>query len=99
MLFRSATAYTSSPQQASGDPAVGAWGDELVPGVRAIAVSPDLVERGLRHGVEVQIEGLDGTWTVLDKMPARWSQKIDIYMGSDLEAARQWGRRNVTIRW
>jgi 3D (Asp-Asp-Asp) domain-containing protein len=62
-------------------------------------VSRDLIDQGLTHGVEVSINGLEGTYTVLDKMNKRWRRKIDIYMGSDVEAARKWGARTVTIRW
>lgn len=94
-----ASAYTSHPGETQGDPNVGAWGDRIEPGVRAIAVSRDLVERGLTRGTRVRIEGLTGTWTVLDKMGRRWERKIDIYMGTDRERALEWGRRTVTIRW
>ena len=94
-----ATAYNSVQGQTHGNPAVAAWGDRLEPGMRAIAVSRDLIELGLSHGVPVEIEGLEGEYRVLDKMARRWRRKIDIYMGEDVEAARRWGRRKVTIRW
>jgi len=67
--------------------------------MKAIAVSRDLIERGLRHGVAVTIEGLPGEYVVMDKMAARWRRKIDIYMGEDVEAARRWGVRQLTIHW
>ncbi len=98
-LVVTATAYNSLPEQTQGDPTRGAWGDELVPGMKAIAVSSDLEELGLTRGVRVRIEGLPGTYTVLDRMPRRWTRKIDIYMGRDVAAARAWGRRRVKIRW
>jgi 3D (Asp-Asp-Asp) domain-containing protein len=94
-----ATAYNSLPGQTQGDPRVAAWGDVLVPGVRAVAVSPDLVELGLRRGVRVRIDGLRGEFVVLDRMPARWRRRIDLYMGTDEAAALAWGRRRVTIRF
>lgn len=94
-----ATAYTSSPGEGQGDPNVGAWGDRIEPGVRALAVSRDLLELGLTRGTRVWIEGLPGTWVVLDKMHRRWRRKIDIYMGTARERAREWGRRPVTIHW
>jgi 3D (Asp-Asp-Asp) domain-containing protein len=94
-----ATAYNSLAGQTHGDPSVAAWGDVLAPGMKAIAVSRDLIELGLTHGVEVEIAGLSGTYVVRDKMAARWKRKIDIYMGEDVAAARSWGRRRVTIRW
>lgn len=98
-LVVTATAYNSVASQTAGDPHVGAWGDRLEPGMRAIAVSRDLLEKGLTRGVEVEIESLPGTWTVRDKLARRWERRIDIYMGKDVEAAREWGRREVRIRW
>lgn len=94
-----ATAYTSSSGETDDSPDVAAWGDTLAPGMRVIAVSRDLLDLGLVQGAEVTIDGLDGEYVVLDKMHPRWTQKIDIYMGENVEQARAWGRRAVTIRW
>ena len=94
-----ATAYNSLPGQTSGDPNLAAWGDRLVPGMKAIAVSPDLVALGLGRGTRVRIEGLPGEYVVLDRMPSRWKGRIDLYMGEDVQAAREWGRRTVRIHW
>jgi len=98
-LVVTATAYNSVASQTAGNPHVGAWGDRLRPGMRAIAVSRDLLDEGLTRGVEVEIEGLPGTWEVRDKLARRWKRRIDIYMGTDVEAAREWGRKKVRIRW
>jgi 3D (Asp-Asp-Asp) domain-containing protein len=54
---------------------------------------------GLTHNQEVRIEGFEGTYLVLDKMNKRWKKKIDIYMGNDVEKARQWGKQDVVIYW
>lgn len=95
-----ATAYNSTGSQTHRDhPNLTAWGDVLTPGMKAIAVSRDLIPMGLNHNTEVRIEGLPGKWRVLDKMNKRWTEKIDIYMGLDEEAAREWGKRKVTITW
>jgi 3D (Asp-Asp-Asp) domain-containing protein len=98
-LAVTATAYNSLLSQTNAQPNLTAWGDRLEPGMKAVAVSRDLIELGLGHGVAVEIEGLPGRYVVRDKMARRWSQRIDIYMGEDVEAARRWGRRRVTIRW
>jgi 3D (Asp-Asp-Asp) domain-containing protein len=98
-LTVTATAYNSVPEQTHGDPHDGAWGDRLAHGMRAIAVSHDLVALGLRRGVRVRIAGLPGEWVVLDRMPSRWTRRIDLYMGHDVEAARAFGRREVRITW
>lgn len=94
-----ATAYTSTRGQTEGNPFVGAWGDRLKPGMKAIAVSRDLLEHGLDHEVKVRIEGLEGEYAVLDKMNARFKKRIDIYMGLDTAEADQWGKRTVRISW
>jgi len=98
-LTVTATAYNSLPGQTQGNPKLTAWGDKLVPGMKAIAVSRDLLSMGLTRGVRVKIEGLPGTYVIKDKLHARWKRRIDIYMGTDIKAARQWGRRKVTISW
>lgn len=93
-----ATAYTlSEAETKKGNIGLAAWGDQLEPGMKAIAVSRDMIKKGLTHNTEVKIEGL-GKYVVLDKMNRRWKDKIDILM-SDRAAAREWGKRKVTISW
>jgi 3D (Asp-Asp-Asp) domain-containing protein len=95
-----ATAYNSTPAQTDTDsPNQAAWGDYLEPGMKAIAVSRDLIPLGLGYKTEVEIEGIPGTFIVLDKMHRRKKKTIDIYMGLDLKAAKEWGRKKVTIKW
>lgn len=95
-----ATAYNSVERQTKkGDPFLAAWGDILEPGERAIAVSRDLIKMGLDHNEEIEIDGLPGTYIVKDKMNKRWKKKIDIYMGLDEQAARNWGKKKVEIRF
>ncbi len=94
-----ASAYNSVKSQTSGNPSIGAWGDHLKPGMKVIAVSRDLIKMGLKHNTKVKIKGLPGIYLVKDKMHKRWKRMIDIYMGIDIKAARQWGRRTVTISW
>lgn len=95
-----ATAYTMSEAETKkGNVGLAAWGDQLEPGMKAIAVSRDLIDEGLTHRTEVKIEGLDGTYIVRDKMNKRWKKKIDIFMGTDQEKAREWGNKELTIHW
>lgn len=94
-----ATAYNSVSWQTSGDPNITAWGDTLKPGMKCIAVSRDLLALGLTHNTPVKIEGLKGVYYVKDKMHYRWRNKIDIYMGKDVKAARKWGRKKVRIQY
>jgi len=93
-------AYNSVASQTNATkPALTAWGDTLKPGMKAIAVSRDLIKMGLTHNTKVKIKGLDGHYLVLDKMNKRWTKKIDIYMGVDVKAAKAWGKKKVTISW
>ncbi len=94
-----ATAYTSSIDETDSTPSLAAWGDTLRPGMKAISVSRDLIKKGLSHGVKVSIEGLEGKYTVLDKMSKKWKNKIDVYMGTDKKAAKEWGKRKAVITW
>lgn len=99
MLEVTATAYTSSVGETDSTPTIAAWGDRLKPGMRVIAVSRDLLARGLTHGTLVQVEGFDKDFIVLDKMNKRWTKKVDLYMGNDKRAALNWGKKKVNICW
>lgn len=95
-----ATAYTMREAETKkGHIGLAAWGDQLVPGMKVIAVSRDLIPQGLTHETKVSIDGLAGTYVLRDKMNRRWSKKIDIFMGKDLKGALEWGKRKVVIRW
>ncbi|WP_345276725.1 hypothetical protein [Litoribaculum gwangyangense] len=92
-----ATAYNSLSYQTDSSPLITAFGDSLKPGLKYIAVSNDLLRKGLKHNIPVKIEGLEGIYWVKDKMHPRWKNKIDIYMGTDVKAAKLWGRKKVCI--
>lgn len=98
-LTVTATAFNSTPAQTDSRPLETACGDRLRPGSRIVAVSRDLRERGLVCGTEVQISGVKGIWTVGDVTARRHKQRIDIYMGRDITAARHWGVKEVEIKW
>ena len=40
-----------------------------------------------------------GTYTVLDKMSKRFKRRIDIFMGKDVQRAREWGVQKRRIYW
>jgi 3D (Asp-Asp-Asp) domain-containing protein len=93
-----ATAYNSTPAQTDSRPFEPACTDEeLHP--RTIAVSRDLFRAGLKCGTKVKIEGMKGEWTVVDKTARKHQKLIDIYMGTDVKAARQFGVKQVQIAW
>ncbi len=94
-----ATAYNSLAYQTNDNPHITAFGDSLKPGLKYIAVSRNLLALGLDYNTPVKIEGLEGVYFVKDKMHHRWVNKIDIYMGTDVKAAKQWGRKKVKIHY
>jgi len=94
-----ATAYNSLRYQTSDNPNITAWGDTLVPGMKTVAVSRDLLAKGLKHGTMVRIDTFPDTFYINDKMHRKWQNRIDIYMGKDRKMAREWGRRKVQIKY
>jgi 3D (Asp-Asp-Asp) domain-containing protein len=94
-----ASAYNSLAYQTSSDPNITAFGDSLKPGLRYIAVSRDLLDSGLVHNTKVKLEGFDSLFIVKDKMNRRWRKRIDIYMGTDIQKARTWGKKKLIIEY
>jgi 3D (Asp-Asp-Asp) domain-containing protein len=94
-----ATAFNSTRAQTDTHSLQTACGRKLQPGDRVLAVSRDLLQQGLVCGTEIRIDGFEGIWTVVDVTAARHRNLIDIYMGRDVRAARQWGVRQVDIHW
>ena len=94
-----ASAYNSTKSQTDGSPFLTAYGDSLKPGLHCIAVSKDLIKKGLTHNTPVKIEGFDSIYFVKDRMHPRWRNKIDIYMGLDVKSAKKWGLKKVKIQY
>ena len=94
-----ATAYNSLAYQTDSDPNITAYGDSLQPGLKSIAVSRDLLKLGMKHNTPIVIEGLKGLYFVNDKMNRRWTKRVDIYMGDDVNAAKQWGRKKIILHY
>ncbi len=92
------TAYNATPAQTDSDPWVAAWNNRLRPGMKAVAVSRDLLALGLRNGARVKIDGLPGEYVVLDKTHKRWTRRVDLFMGRDVKRALEWGKRRMRIR-
>ncbi|MEA3434815.1 MAG: LysM peptidoglycan-binding domain-containing protein, partial [Campylobacterota bacterium] len=93
-----ATAYSSHKGQTDKTPFLAAWNNRLRPGMKAIAVSRDMLTRyGMKNGTKVRIAGLPGYYRVKDKMNKRYRKRIDIYMGLNKRKALRWGRRSVVI--
>lgn len=94
-----ATAFNSTRAQTDRNPSIAACGNRIAPGHKIVAVSRDLEALGLSCGREIRIHGMEGTWTVVDRTAADRTRQIDIYMGRDVQAAREWGVQEVEITW
>jgi len=95
-----ATAYTSHIDQTDETPFLAAWNNRIKPGMKIIAVSPDLIKKyGLTNGAKVKILGLPGHYIVRDKMNKRLKNHIDIYMGINKKKALNWGRKRIVLYW
>ena len=93
------TAYNAVPSQTDGDPWLGACGKRLDKVDHPIAVSRDLFTRGLDCGTRIALEGDHKEYVVMDKTGARHKRHIDLFMGGDVAAAREFGRRRMRIWW
>jgi len=67
--------------------------------MHCIALSKDLLQKGLKHNTSVKIQGFEGFYYVKDEMPSKWKNKIDISMGADIKAPIEWGRRKIVIKY
>lgn len=94
-----ASSFTLAEEETKrGNIGLTAFGDQLEPGDKAIAVSRDLIKQGLTHGTKIRIDGLPGTYTVQDKMNRRWKDKIDILF-KKRSRALEWGRQKIEIEY
>ena len=91
------SAYNSVSWQTQGNPNIAAWGDTLKPGMKAVAISRDLLALGITHNSMMTIGSMTDTFYVKDKMNRRWRNRIDIYMGKDVKKAREWGVQKLFI--
>lgn len=85
------TAYTASPDECDQDPGRTAIMAKPVPGWTA-AVSRDLLWEGWVFGDRVWIEGV-GVFEIADVMHPRWTQRIDVLVGTK-DQARGFGVRS-----
>lgn len=91
------TAYNDVPSQTNNHPKTGAWSQHIGPGT--VAVSPDLVARGLTDGTKVAIEGYKHDFVVRDKTASDVHNTVDIYMKKNIDKATDFGRKRLRIWW
>lgn len=90
-IYMDATAYTSSPEETDADPFVTADGSDVRDSIIATNVLP--------FGTKVRIPTVygDRIFEVHDRMNARYSYRVDVWM-ADKQEVRQFGlKRNIPI--
>ena len=90
------SAYNNVVSQTDSTPNICAWNDPVRPGI--IAVTRDLERAGLKRNVKVIVEDV-GKFTVLDRMNKRYEKGIDIFMGKDIDLAKEFGIKELNIYW
>ena len=65
--------------------------------MNAVAISRDLMDLGLGHNDKIKIQGFDSIFTIKDKMHYRWRKRVDIFMGKDIQKAKNFGRKKLEI--
>jgi 3D (Asp-Asp-Asp) domain-containing protein len=103
VLLVTATIYHADPAQTDSTPFITASGAHIMeccPGEhRWIAVSRDLEELGFIFGARVRItgtDGLDGIWTVQDRMHRRWTKRIDLLVDKSIKYGK-WNTVQIEI--
>ncbi len=90
----SISAYNSVPWQTDATPCIGAAGTDICKsfeGGMAICAA-----NFVPLGTTLSVEGL-GRCTVLDRMNARYTRRVDWFMGYDVPAAKQFGVRTRAV--
>lgn len=92
---RVVTAYNSVPEQTDSTPCIGADGTNICNrynnGEKICAAN------FVPLGTIIVVDNL-GPCTVADKLNNRYPNRVDVYFGMDIWAARQWGRRELLVR-
>jgi len=91
------TAYNSEPGQTDSSPCQGAHGRVCGRDWGVVAISRDLERHFPPHSKLCLSGGIDGCFTVLDRMNPRWHRKVDIYVGKSRKEAYRVGHRTAVI--
>ena len=88
------TAYNSVPGQTDATPCIGAQGTDIC--VLLEAGLDTCAANFVPLGTMLHVEGL-GTCEVRDRMNARYTYRVDWYMGMDIQGAKSWGVKYLDI--
>jgi len=84
------TAYNSVESQTDSSPCIGSAGNIC----EAAKYQRVCATRLYKLGTVIWIEGI-GSCTILDRTSKKYANRIDIFMGKDIEAARQFGIKEL----
>jgi len=91
---RTVTAYNSVHWQTDSTPCIGAYNNNICEmykkGLTVVATNE------FPNGTKLFIKGI-GMCVVADKTNSRYKYRIDLYMGDDVQKAREFGRKNLYV--
>lgn len=91
---REVTAFNSVPEQTDDTPCIAADGSDICE--RYAAGELICAANFVPFGTRLAVPGY-GTCTVADRLSRRFPQRVDIYLGMDIAAARRWGLQRLEI--
>jgi 3D (Asp-Asp-Asp) domain-containing protein len=92
--LREVTAFNSVPEQTDDTPCTSADGSDIC--ARYAAGELICAANFVPFGTRLAVPGY-GTCTVADRLSRRFPERVDIYLGTDITAARRWGLRRLDI--
>lgn len=97
---RHVTAYNSVPEQTDSTPCIAADGTDICKRYAAgeILCAANFVPFGTVLTISSPKMAAPITCTVADRMASRYSQRVDVYMGMDVERARRFGTQLLFVR-
>lgn len=88
------TAYTSRRIETDDTPCLAAKGHDIC---RLYAAGTKVCASNAHPiGTVLYVPGY-GRCVVLDRMNRRYRDRVDVYMGRDVQAAREWGKRTLAV--
>ena len=92
--IREVSAYTSRVEETDDTPCIAADGSDIC--VRASKGETLCAANFVPLGSKLTIDKF-GTCTVADRMNRRYQNRVDVYMGNDLERARSFGLQKLEV--
>lgn len=91
---REVTAYTSRPEETDETPCIGADGTDICE--RYAQGELICASNAFALGTKITVDHY-GTCTVADRMNRRFTNRVDVYFGTDLNRAIAFGRQNLYV--